>query len=109
VTAGSSRPLAVTALPAGLTDFEPHAGGSLGAVSTLPRDVHNPLAPQLTTPKAASVDPSRTLRPAPCFLHRDRFYVSASVATHPERAKSRQTDLALRSRRIESNRGLCRG
>lgn len=109
MTAGSSRPLALTAISFGLTDLQPSAGGSSHAVMTLPGTVKYLLAPAATGLSAPSLTPANTLKPPANTLHRRHGFASDPAAAHPAIGKPSLPTPGLRTRRIESNRGLCRG
>jgi hypothetical protein len=109
VTAGSPRLFAVTAVPAGLTALEPLAAGSPAALLALPRSVHVPAEPLLIPSRAASPTRPNAFAPPADTLGCDNLPSSVAAPSVRTGAKSRYPVATLRSRRIESNRGLCRG
>lgn len=109
MTAHSSHLLAVTAIAARPPDLEPAAGGLSGTVLTISRGLPHPLDPAAKGSSGASLTLATALQPSASGGLHGRVIASAHGAAHPGRGKSRQHLPALRSRRIESNRGLCRG
>jgi hypothetical protein len=109
VTAGYPRPCAVTAWPVRLANLEPLAAGSPATVQTLPRDVKDPARPpcEASRPPSAAC-PSTSQGPAKA-RRRHPPAAARSAPNLPTGAKSSYPVPALRARRIESNRGLCRG
>ena len=109
MTACSPRPFAVTAWPGGLANLEPLAAGSPAALVALPRHLHEPAEPSLNPAPAASATRPSAFAPPADTLGCDHLLSSVPAPSLRTGAKSRYPVATLRSRRIEFNRGLCRG